>query len=281
MRVSIPGSGGVLRPVLHRILSSRTIESGAHVRLGVTVKRLDESPQGTNALFSDGIQKKYDLVIGADGIGSRVRQIIMPECGTPFFTGQNAWRLVAPRFDHIDCRHYFLGGPVKVGLSPVSDDLMYRFLLQNAPVGQRIKDADLHEELRRLLQPYGGVIGELRDQLNPDSSIIMRPLQGLIVPTPWYRGRVLLIGDAAHPTTPQLASGAGMAVEDGLVIAQEIAAGGSLESIFARFMARRYERCRMVVDNSLEIGRREQARAPVSTQTELVELTLRRLAQPF
>lgn len=281
MGTDIPGSGGILRPVLHQILSKRTLASGTSVRLGLTVEALTESSDGAHVLFSDGGRKQYDLVIGADGINSRMRQLIMPECGKAFFTGQNAWRLVARRRPHIDCRHYFLGGPVKVGLSPVSQDLMYMFLLENSPAGSRYDERELAGELRRLTLPYRGIIGELRDQLDDSSSIIMRPLQGLVVQAPWHRGRVLLIGDAAHPTTPQLASGAGMAVEDGVVIAQEIERGTDLSGIFHRFMQRRYERCRLVVNNSLEIGRREQAGAPVTTQTELVELTLRQLAKPF
>ncbi|WP_426135428.1 FAD-dependent monooxygenase [Pseudomonas sp. PWP3-1b2] len=277
----IPGSGGILRPVLHGILSQRTLVSGTNVRLGITVDALEERSDGAHVVFSDGTNGKYDLIIGADGIGSRMRQLIMPDCGRPFFTGQNAWRLVAKRRPQIDCRHYFLGGPVKVGLSPVSNDLMYMFLLQNAPALERIEDADLANELGKLMAPYGGIIGELREQLDDQSSIIMRPLQGLVVHAPWYRGRVLLMGDAAHPTTPQLASGAGMAVEDGVVIAQEIARGGDIPNVFSDFMERRFQRCRLVVDNSLEIGRREQAGAPISTQTELVEMTLRQLANPF
>jgi 2-polyprenyl-6-methoxyphenol hydroxylase-like FAD-dependent oxidoreductase len=92
---------------------------------------------------------------------------------------------------------------------------------------------------------------------------------------------VLLIGDAAHPTTPQLASGAGMAVEDALVLGDELAKAQTVPDAFAGFMARRYERCRLVVENSLEIGRREQRRASVEEQTHLVEESLRVLAQPI
>ena len=76
-------------------------------------------------------------------------------------------------------------------------------------------------------------------------------------------------------------TGAGMAVEDALVLADELARADSVPEAFAGFMQRRYERCRLVVQNSLEIGRREQRRAPVEEQTRLVEESLRVLAHPI
>ncbi|TFY91185.1 oxidoreductase [Pseudomonas kairouanensis] len=277
---NVCGSGGIMRPDLHRILSELTLSSGVNVQLGITVNSLDQALNHANVVFSDNRTEQYDLVIGADGINSKVRKLIFPHAPEVFFTGQNAWRLVAPRPSEIDCRHYFLGGPVKVGLSPVSDKHMYMFLLENSPSAKRFSESELHSRLRELLIPYGGVIGALREELSVESAIIMRPLQGLVLPAPWYLGRVLLIGDAAHPTTPQLASGAGMAVEDGIVLSEEIAKGDAIELALQRYMERRYPRCRLVVDNSLEIGRREQAGAPISAQTELVESTLRTLSEP-
>jgi 2-polyprenyl-6-methoxyphenol hydroxylase-like FAD-dependent oxidoreductase len=71
----------------------------------------------------------------------------------------------------------------------------------------------------------------------------------------------VLIGDAAHATTPHLASGAGIAVEDALVLSEEIAAARSIEQALSRFELRRWERCRMVVENSVRIGHMEQTRA--------------------
>src|SRR5436309_9491215 len=73
------------------------------------------------------------------------------------------------------------------------------------------------------------------------------------------RGRVVLIGDAAHSMTPHLASGAGMAIEDGIVLAEELAADGAVPEALERFMDRRWERCRMVVENSMQISEWERA----------------------
>ena len=97
----------------------------------------------------------------------------------------------------------------------------------------------------------------------------------------WWHGNAILIGDAAHATTPQLASGAGMAVEDAIVLAEEVGRTTSLAEAFAGFTRRRYERCRMVVDNSLEIGRLEVAGASAAEQTAVVDRSLQHLAQPI
>jgi 2-polyprenyl-6-methoxyphenol hydroxylase-like FAD-dependent oxidoreductase len=86
-----------------------------------------------------------------------------------------------------------------------------------------------------------------------------RPLEWMMVARPWYRGRVLLIGDAAHATTPHMASGAGLAVEDGIVLTLELAAAGTVEQALASFMERRFERARIVVENSVRIGEIEIA----------------------
>lgn len=277
----VPGCGGIMRPLLHRLLSALTLELGTAVRLGLTVDRIDSHAEAAEVHFSNGEQGRYDLVVGADGLNSRVRSLLWPEAPSPQYTGQCVWRLVAPRPAAITRRHFFLGGPVKVGLTPVSRELMYLFLLETTPRRPVLGDAELAAELDRLLQGYGGVLAGIRRGIGPGSSIVLRPLEGFLLPKPWQRGRAILIGDAAHPTTPQLASGAGMAVEDALVLGEEIARDVALDVSFERFMARRYERCRLVVENSLEIGRREQARAPIEQQTRLVEESLRVLAAPI
>jgi 2-polyprenyl-6-methoxyphenol hydroxylase-like FAD-dependent oxidoreductase len=277
----LPSSGGIMRPLLHKILSEKTLALGTRVKLGLTVDALTDEEHQVGVVFSDGRTSAYDVVVGADGVFSRVRTLIFPDAPRPQYTGQCVWRLVAPRPPEIERRHFFLGGPHKVGLTPVSADEMYMFLLETTPRRPVLTNEELQLELARLMEGYGGPLREIRESLGPHSRIVLRPLEGFLLPRPWHRGRVLLIGDAAHPTTPQLASGAGMAVEDALVLGDELAKGETVPDAFAGFMARRYERCRLVVENSLEIGRREQRRASVEEQTHLVEESLRVLAQPI
>lgn len=111
------------------------------------------------------------------------------------------------------------------------------------------------------MAPFGGLLAQVRDGLDADSVITVRPLDAILLPRPWYRGRVLLIGDAAHATTPHLASGAGIAVEDALVLAEVFADATDVTTAFDRFMDRRFERARMVVEASVEIGAMQQPEA--------------------
>lgn len=135
--------------------------------------------------------------------------------------------------------------------------------------------------LAELVKDYGGQVAAVREALNEKSEINFRPLEGFILPEPWYRGRVILIGDAAHPTTPQLASGAGMAIEDAIVLAEELEQAASIDQAYAAFMARRVGRCRLVTNSSVELGRLEQERAPVEQMTAVVRHALAKLAEPI
>ena len=259
----------------------RMARAGTNIRLGVTVAQLEDSERGAEVTFSDGSRATYDLVVGADGINSQMRAMLFPDAPAPEFTGQGCWRAVASRPPDIDVTHVFLGGPVKTGLNPVSQSEMYMFVLQHVPENPRVPATDLHKPLAALLESFGGPIGRVRDQLGPHSSIVYRPLETLLLDAPWYEGRVVLIGDSAHATTPHLASGAAMGIEDAIVLTEELVEGPTLSEALERFMARRFERCRLVVENSAMLGVLEMQAAPVPQHRALLQKSADALAQPF
>jgi 2-polyprenyl-6-methoxyphenol hydroxylase-like FAD-dependent oxidoreductase len=184
----IPNGGGILRPVLHRILSEATRASGATVRLGVTVSDITQSEAAVAVTFTDGSRASYDLVAGADGVHSRMREMLFPAAPRPAFTGQGCWRAVVARPSEIDCAHVYIGGQVKAGVTPVSRDEMYLFLLQHVPDNPRMPEQRWPELLAAQLRGFGGVLGAVREGLGAASQINYRPLETLLLPPPWHRG---------------------------------------------------------------------------------------------
>ena len=277
----IPNSAGILRPVLHRILAEATRTAGVQVRLGVSASTIEQTSGEAVVTFTDGTSAGYDLVVGADGIHSRVRAMMSPDAPAPAFTGQGCWRAVVPRPPAIDRAEVYVGGSVKAGVTPVSRQEMYLFLLQHMPGNPRMPEEQWPALLAAQLAGFGGVLGSVRAQLNLAARINYRPLESLLLPSPWHLGRVIVIGDAAHATTPHLASGAGLAVEDALVLAELLRGGGALDPVFQQFMARRYERCRMVVENSVRLGEMEMRLAPAHEQAELSRASFAALNEPI
>jgi 2-polyprenyl-6-methoxyphenol hydroxylase-like FAD-dependent oxidoreductase len=158
---------------------------------------------------------------------------------------------------------------------------MYLFLLETLAQKPKRDASELHFILKNLLAEFNGELRDIAEALYPESNIVYRPLEAHLLKEPWHKGAVVLVGDAAHATTPQLASGAAMAMEDGIVLAQEFVGATHVGQAFERYFARRFERCKMVVENSLKIGQLEVARASAVEQAGVVETSLRQLALPY
>jgi 2-polyprenyl-6-methoxyphenol hydroxylase-like FAD-dependent oxidoreductase len=254
-----PGLNGITRPRLHEILTSTVTDSGANVKLGVTVAELRQSGVGVEVELTDGTEDRYDLVVGADGINSLMRSLVFPDAPTPQYTGQVVWRYNLPRPPEVDKLWMFAGATSKAGLVPLSDDLMYLLLIEKPPEDAPLRPAQdtMAQIMRDRLAPFGGIIAEQRELIIDSEKVVYRPVEALLVPAPWYRGRVVLIGDAAHATSPHVGQGGAMAMEDALVLAEELAGHDLLAPALERFMERRFDRVKTIVDISLQIGRWE------------------------
>jgi naringenin degradation protein FdeE len=103
-----------------------------------------------------------------------------------------------------------------------------------------------------------GVLGRAREEIHTPEQITCRPVFSMMLKSPWHHGRIIVIGDAAHTTTPHLASGASIAIEDSIVLARLFQSERSLNAVLDDFMHQRYERCRMIVANSELLGEWEK-----------------------
>lgn len=278
---TVYGGGAIMRPVFKDILAQRTLDAGAIVRLGVTFKTITQSADHVEVAFTDGGSGRYDLLIGADGLTSRVRTTLFPHAPSPAYTGQGCWRAVFPRPADILRVRSYVGSPYKIGVNPVSNAEMYMYLLETRASKQRIADDQLHRGLQQILQSCGGVLRKMGESLNEQSRIMFRPLESLLLPRPWHRGRVLLIGDAVHATTPHLASGAGLALEDALVLGEELRASRSVEDSLQAFTDRRFERSRLVIENSVRLGELEQKSGATDEHRQLVHNSMKALTAPI
>jgi 2-polyprenyl-6-methoxyphenol hydroxylase-like FAD-dependent oxidoreductase len=279
----LPASGGVMRPLLHKVLSAKTLEVGTNVRLKTTLAQLEEKPAQATVTLSDGRRADYDLVVGADGIFSKLRERVFPGSARPTFTGQVVYRLVAERPPGVDRSHFFMGADSKIGFSPVSATHMYMFLLHAAAGNPWIERREQAQRLHEAMAGYGGYVPQIRETVLTSNahSVNYRPLEVLLQPAPWHSGHVVLIGDAVHATTPHLASGAGMAIEDGIVLTEELQSQPTLEQALQNFMARRFDRCRRVVENSVQLGQIEMSRGSPVEHTRLMAEALGALRQPI
>ena len=278
----VPGGGAIMRPVLAKILADATLAAGAKVRLGCTFNAIEPGADGVDVAFSDGTRGRYDLVVGADGLYSKVRELLLPEAPRPRYSGQGVWRAVLPRPDEVKSTMMWVGPKVKTGVNPVSKTQMYLFVTEDRAVNERIPHEEFVPRLKALLAPFPApLMQQVRDQLDEHSLVIYRPLEGLLVPQPWYRGRVVLIGDTVHATTPHLASGACIGIEDGIVLAEELARAPTVEAGLSSFQQRRWERCRMVVENSARLGEIEASGGDKAEHARIMRESMIALAQPI
>lgn len=281
-RSDLPLAAGITRNNLLGILLDTAEAVGSVVRHGTTIDDIKNNERQIGVVFSDGRSGSYDLVVGADGVRSTVRSLVMPGAPQPRYTGQGVWRARVPRTGD-PMLAVFFGARSKAGFITVSDEFQYVFCVVNAPNPERLPEGRFPELLREVLAEYGGVMDEVREQIRDRGQIYYSGLVSLILPAPWHRGRVLLIGDAAHACTPHLAYGAGIAVEDGVVLGEVLSTYDSLPVALEAFMRRRYERCRMVVENSRQLGEWEQNAVPEAGRlsAELTEQSWAALAEPI
>lgn len=274
----LPATGGIMRPVLHRIMQDAVREANIPVRLGLTVTALETVGDAVDVTFSDGGTGRYDLVIGADSVFSGVRKLAFPHMGEAVPTGQGCWRISIRKPPEQDMGEFYFGAENPCGITICGADAVYLFLL--TPHVERetfMNEAELFTAMKAHLAPFGGNAGWIRDNMTPSDWINYRPLAAVIQPKPWYNGRVVLLGDAVHATTPHLASGAGMAVESGIVLAEELAQGTSVEAALHAYQERRYDRCKDVVDSSIAIGSAQLAHGNPGQIAGMIEGALKRL----
>jgi 2-polyprenyl-6-methoxyphenol hydroxylase-like FAD-dependent oxidoreductase len=248
----IPSHNGLSRRQLHEILIGAAERSGARVAYGTTVEDIGENGSA-RVRFSDGSEADYDVVAAFDGINSPLRKRLFGPEYDPVYTGYAVWRVTVPRPPELDQGALYQAVGAKGGHIPLSPDTMYLLLVVAEPPHVRYDSADFPAMLRERLAPFGSVLGRIRDELGDDADIVYSPLSEVMLPLPWFKGRIVICGDASHACTPHLTQGAAMALEDAVVLADELTKERDVGESLTAFGERRYPRAKLVQDVSRAI----------------------------
>jgi 2-polyprenyl-6-methoxyphenol hydroxylase-like FAD-dependent oxidoreductase len=274
-----PANLGIGRPALHKVLGETARAKGATIRLGVTARSFSEAPDCLSVGFSDGTVGEYDLAVAADGLHSSTRALLFPEAEKPARAGQSVWRHNFPRPPDMDALQVY-EGPIGAGLVPLSDAMMYMFVTTPEPPG-RVPQQGVATAMRGRIAGLAPRLVELSAQIVDDTAVVYRPLETIFIDGPWHRGRVVLLGDAVHATTPHLGQGAGLAIEDAIVLAEELSAADTPQSAFEAYRNRRYARCRSIVEASLAVCRSQLGTGPAFNYGAASRAMFQTVSQPI
>ena len=258
----LPATLGALRSDLQEVLCAGVYAAGVRVRLGLTAREIGQDASRACVQFSDGSAGTYDLVAGADGIRSRVRGLL-GIAAAPQPAGMSIWRVVAGRPAEMDCAEVYYNGPrYKAGYSPISAGQCYAYLLDTDGTRADFGSGPAWRQMYERSDGYGGTWGKIRETIGPGSSVSHTRVEWLLVGDPWYRGRAIVIGDAAHACPPLIAQGAAMCAEDAVVLAELVTGDLPVERALPAFMTRRLPRVELVVRSSMQLVRWETGLEP-------------------
>lgn len=266
---------GIHRASLQQALLEELEETGGEVRLGADFSGFEQDERGVVARFADGREERGDLLVGADGLHSAVRERLLGD-GPPRYAGYSAWRgLVGPADGYLKGKAGFevWGCGSRFGLVALGGGAAYWFATKNAPQPEKAEPAEHKVEL---LSRFGGWHEPIPSVIRATEEAALH-FDGLYHREPaarWGRGRVTLLGDAAHPMTPDLGQGAAQAIEDAVVLAESVKEKGEPETALRLYEDRRLARTAYVVRQSLRSGRIAQLENPLACRLRDVALKI-------
>ena len=250
-----PSGMGMPRPELARILFAHAESAGARVRFESKVTALSETDAGVEVFVNGASAGVYDLVVGADGLHSTVRELIGIDT-KPEPTGMGIWRAFVSRPAEVERTELYYGGPAFIaGYTPTGEDSMYAILVEKAQDRFGVSAEEATGIMLETSRAYDGPWNSIRADLAAGAKAHYTWFTRHLVEGPWNRGRVVIIGDAAHSCPPTIAQGAAQGLEDALVLTELLVARDALDpQLWDDFHARRLPRAKTVVDASVQLG---------------------------
>jgi len=251
----IPAIVGMRRVELHRVLAGALEKLGVTVRLGVSVVKIDDadSTRPVMLTLSDGSTLACDVLVGADGIRSQIRAHLFGAL-EPTYTGFGVWRSTHTKPASIDQKIMLMGVGTRLGIMPISNDELYIFGTTREPGKPFYPRETWAAEMRTKFAAFKGPAAPLLAEITDAAQVFYTAVEEVHLPLPWSRGRVVLIGDAAHSSSPFMGQGGAMALEDAVLLAEMLDGASDIPTILTAFGQRRFERCKFVQDASRRVG---------------------------
>lgn len=250
-----PAAMGMPRADLARILLSHAQAAGANVVFGAKITGIEPGSDAVEVLVDGDSVGTYDLLIGADGLHSTVRELIGIET-KPEPNGMGIWRTFVSRPAEVERSELYYGGPVYIaGYTPTGDDTMYAFLVEKAQDRFDVSPEDATRIMLEESRAYGGPWNSIRADLEKGAPANYTWFTRHIVEEPWNRGPVVIIGDAAHSCPPTIAQGAAQGLEDAVVLTELLVGRESVDQgLWDEFHARRLPRATAIVEASSQLA---------------------------
>lgn len=255
----LEGTVAVHRADLQAVLA----EAAGEVRLGVEIAAVEHEADGVTARGTDGTEERGDLLVGADGLSSVVRRVIVDV--RPHYAGYTAWRGVSPVAVDPGRLSETWGVGERFGLVDIGRGRTYWFATKNAPEGEPDEPGGRKAEISRRFSGWHQPIAAVVEAA--DERAMLRNDVYYLDPVPrWSDGRVVLLGDAAHATTPGVGQGAAQALEDAVILADELARGGDLRAALAAYASIRRPRAEAVLKMSRRADKAAQLASPLGSR---------------
>ena len=249
------------RAALHKVLLSALPDGAVH--LGAACSRVEQDENGVTAQFADGSEARADCLIGADGVRSVIRRQLFPQVNLRY-SGYTAWRGAVISQDEaaLGITSETWGRGYRFGIVRMDAERIYWFATANTPQGVTYAPA---EQKELLLKIFGGWHHPIRHLLEatPAEVILHNDIADFAPLKQWSVGRVTLLGDAAHATTPNMGQGACMAIESADVLAQCLGQTEDIAAAFHTYQTRRQPRTAFITNQSWQIGRMAQLENPL------------------
>ncbi|MHA7631757.1 FAD-dependent monooxygenase [Corallococcus sp. M7] len=228
------------------------------VRLGVSVTGFEDDGAGVSVTLSTGETVTGDVLVGADGLRSAVRTGLLGARPTRY-SGYTSWRGVCVGADLVQAGQFTetWGPGARFGIVPIGRGEVYWYATLNAPAGAEDAPGQTLAVLQERFAGWHAPIAKLL-AATPPERVLRTDIHDRPPVRHWSRGRVTLLGDAAHPMTPNLGQGGCQAIEDGVVLGECLAAPGSVEDALRAYESRRVKRANALVVRSHQVGRMAQ-----------------------